>query len=65
MVNLSCDPFIIIKEEDKGDAIIISNGTNYLKEVEHHLQDHNFYTALRDDLTKYIMKIIRIVLQEL
>lgn len=61
---LSSDRDIIIREADKGGAIVILDREVYIGEVLRHLNDREFYQEIPEDPSKTIMKLIQTTLVE-
>ena len=43
------DPFIIIKEVDKGSAVVVRDKEDYLREASSQLSDRDVYREVKDD----------------
>ena len=56
--ELSQNPNIVIKEADKGSAIVVMNSSDYLREGYCQLNDSDFYTKLQNDPTPEIKRRI-------
>ena len=55
---------IIIKEADKGSAVVVWDREDYLKEVKNQLNDKNVYKELTGDVEGALEKIIKTVLKK-
>ena len=53
------DTSIIIKETDKGSAVVFSDREDYLKEAEKQLGDENVYEELTGDFISPLVKIVK------
>lgn len=62
--GISCDPNIIIKEADKGGAIVILDKKDYLYELHRQLDMREFYQPTDHDPTSHIQYILDVLLQE-
>ena len=56
--TLSQNRDIVIKKADKGSAVVIQNGFDYIKEGLRQLTDRNFYRLQEDNLTHVHNKLI-------
>ena len=63
--ELSNNRSIIIKPADKGGAVVIQNRDDYIKEGLRQLQDQNFYSEQKTDLTQKHHKEIVVILDEM
>ena len=61
--SLSTDPDIIIKEADKGGAIVIMDKSYYEKKILDMLEDKSFYKKLPTNEDKQIMRDIKKTIQ--
>ena len=50
--NLSTDKSIVIKQADKGGAVVVMNRNDYIKEGKRQLSDNKFYIQTENDLTE-------------
>ena len=51
LIRLSTNPNITIKKADKGNAIVIMDTSDYIKEAERQLSDSNFYIEKDTDMS--------------
>ena len=49
---------IVIKQADKGSAVVIMNRESYIAEAERQLKDENFYKPVEKNLTKDHNKLV-------
>ncbi|KAJ1203497.1 hypothetical protein NDU88_007282 [Pleurodeles waltl] len=61
---LSSDADIVIKQADKGGAIVVMNTTDYRSECCRLLSDTTYYTKITDDPTRRLQMQIRCLLEE-
>ena len=59
------DPSIIIKEADKGSAVIVWDKEDYLKAANSQLSDKDVYWEVKGDAEGPLMKIIKSVLRKI
>lgn len=62
--SLTSDNLIIIKEPDKGGAIVVINKMDYHNEVTQQLSDYSYYTPIWEDPTRHIQNLNIIVVNE-
>lgn len=62
--SLASDQSIIIREADKGGAIVLLDRDVYIKEVYKQLTNQSFYQEIHEDPSGKIKKLIQIVLVE-
>lgn len=60
--SLLKDENIVIKQADKGGAIVILNKTDYITEALHQLSDPFVYVPIASDPTRHIQSLIKIIL---
>ena len=65
MYLLRDDLSIIIKEADKGSAVVVWERENYLREVNSRLSDQDVYRKVKGDAEGPLMKAIKTVLRKL
>ena len=53
------DPSIIIKEADKGSAVVVWDREDYLREANSQLSDKDVYRKVKDDAEDHLMKVIK------
>ena len=63
--SLKNDNSIIIKEADKGSAVVAWDRDDYLKESKNQLNDKNVYQELTGDVEGPLEKIIKSVLKKI
>ena len=63
--SLKIDNTIIIKEADKGFAVVIWDREDYLKEAKNQLNDKKVYKELTGDVESPLEKIIKTVLKKI
>ena len=61
---LKFDNSVLIKEVDKGSAVVVWDRENYLKEVNNQLNDKNFYKELAGHVEGPLEKIIKTILKK-
>ena len=61
---LGDDPSIIIKEADKGLAVVVWDRADYLREANSQLSDKDVYRELNGDAEGPLMKVIKSVLRK-
>ena len=59
LYNLRDDPTIIIKDVDKGSAVVVWDGEDYLKEASKQLEDKGVYEEVQNDPSTFINTIMR------
>ena len=64
ITNLQKDKNIVIKQADKGGAIVVMNTHDYTAEVNRQLQNSSYYKPLPKDPTDDISRVIRTTLSE-
>ena len=62
---LTDNPEIVIKNADKGSAVVVMNTTDYLREGYRQLSDIKYYTKLLDDTTDKIPQKVRDTLAQM
>ena len=61
----SDDPSIIIKEADKGSAVVVWDREDYLREANSQLSDKDIYREEKGDAEDHLMKVIKSVLRKI
>ena len=56
------DPSIIIKEADKGSAVVVWDRDDYLREANSQLSDKDVYREVKGDAEGLLMRVIKSVL---
>ena len=59
------DNSVIIKEADKGSAVVVWDRDDYLREAKNQLNDKNVYKELTGDVEGPLEKIIKTVLKKI
>ena len=59
MYLLRDDPSIIIKEADKGSAVVVLDREDYLREANSQLSDQDVYRVVNGDAEGPLMKVIK------
>ena len=59
------DPSIIIKEADKGSAVVVWDREDYLREANSQLSDKDVYQEVKGDAESPLMKVIKSVLRKI
>lgn len=65
LTKLSKDLSIVIKQADKGSAIVIMDRTNYIKEADRQLSNPTFYKEIPQPIFKETAKTFARILKEL
>ncbi|XP_071178020.1 uncharacterized protein [Mytilus edulis] len=63
--NLESRDDIVIKQADKGSAVVVINKTDYIEEGNRQLSNTKFYKHLKSDPTKEISKQINEILSDM
>ena len=63
--KLRQDMSIVIKEADKGSAVVIMNRADYIKEAERQLSDKTYYKELAEPIYLETAELFRQILEEL
>ena len=58
------DPSIIIKEADKGSAVVVWDREDYLREANSQLSDKDVYREVKGDAEDHLIKVIKSVLRK-
>ena len=58
------DPSIIIKEADKGSAVVVWDREDYLREANSQLSDKDVYREVKCDAEDHLMKVTKSVLRK-
>ena len=58
------DPAIIIKEPDKGSAVVVQDREDYLREANSQLSDKDVYREVKGDAEGPLMKVIKSLLRK-
>ena len=59
------DPSIIIKEADKGSAVVVWDREDYLREANSQLSDKDVYREVKGYAEDHLMKVIKSVLRKI
>ena len=59
------DPSIIIKEADKGSAVVVWDKEDYLREANSQLSDKDVYREVKGYAEDHLMKVIKSVLRRI
>ena len=59
------DPSIIIKEADKGSAMVVWDREDYLRGATNQLSDTDVYWEVKGDAEDHLMKVIKSVLRKI
>ena len=65
LYSLRDDPFIIIKEGDKGSSVVVWNREDYLREANSQLSDEGVYQEVKGDAEGPLLKVIKSVLRKI
>ena len=64
LYKLRDDPSIIIKEADKGSAVVVWDREDYLKEASNQLNEKDVYQEIKGDAEGPLVKVIKNVLRK-
>ena len=64
ILNLKKNKHIIIKEADKGGAVVIMNSKNYLKMISDHFNDKTTYKMVESNCDAKVMKGIAKIIEK-
>ena len=59
------NPSIIIKEADKGSAVVVWDREDYLREANNQLSDKDVYRKVKGDVEDHLMNVIKSVLRKI
>ena len=59
------DPSIIVKEADKGSAVVVWDREDYLREAKSQLSDKDVYQEVKGGAESPLMKVIKSVLRKI
>ena len=59
------DPSIILKEADKGSAVVVWDRDDYSREANNQLSDKDVYQEVKGDADDPLMKVIKSVLRRI
>ena len=64
ILNLKKNKEIIIKEVNKGGAVVIMNTKHYLKMISYHLNDETTYKMVESNCDTKVMKVITKIIEK-
>lgn len=63
-IDSSADQSIVIREADKGGAVVLLDREVYIGEILKQLNNNEFYQEIQEDPSRNVMKLIQTVLTE-